>query len=682
MTFIQNIDFDIVFAIFSLLLVGVIGIDLFYFARFLRRLIKRWRGNQHQVQIASITTDGAKKDIDNLPSRQADLESAKRPAVRVVFARRLSKLLWRYHLVWLNIVAPTLAFGLLYLAWSPEPRIAFSNPAQESNWASYAQPITIIFNNPVQISKLRPFISREEVTGTWVYEPYLGFLPITRRATYYPENTALPNQRFVIYMTGVARPFVAESHEHALNFYTPKPLEVFSATPANGSSELDTSTRIDLTFTQDLNKGAELEYKIEPAIELNVENISSREVRLTPKEPLAQSQTYTFTVSRVDTTYNVHSGEVLTRENPLEIHKLTFSTVKAPLVQKFSPSGTGIRENTVIKVIFEVPMKRESVESNIKFTPAFDYDIKWDNDRSLNILPKTNLAKETEYVFTLPVGTESNTGGKSEIEVRYTFTTIGAVRVASFSPQNGLSRLARNTNVVVSFDQEVDHASAQDHFSITPAVAGKFSWSNNTLTFVPNAPLSFQTTYTIKLAPGIKTVYGLDSRDTFSSSFTTVPNVTLIPGFGASSFDHQDYDMTCAVASFKMLLTWKGIFRSEDALIGQIGHQPDQYIYDSALGAYRWGNPHVGYVGANIAGGGGTDPNRAFGVYWEPIQRVWKDNYNTTTKLYTGWNAAGLAHEIEAGHPVQIWWWNGLSWTEGDVGGKRMDWYTSVASGS
>jgi uncharacterized protein YvpB len=678
--FIQDIDFDIIFLVFLLLMAAVVAVDLVFIVRRFRIYLRRRKGSQHKLQIASINTDGSVKEIET------DSSATPKPAEKeIVKTKKLHPALafvWRYRLIWINIVFPLLAFGLLYLAWSPEPRIVSSDPAPEANWSNYDQPVTLTFNNPVLISRLRPFISREEVSGTWVYEPYMGFLPFTRKAKFYPKTTALPNQRFVIYMTGVARPFVDESHEHALNFYTPKPLEVFATTPLNNATELGTDTHIELTFTQDQGKEAELEYKIEPEIELNFEKTDARHVKITPKEPLEQSQTYKLTVSRVDTTYDTETGEILSRENPLVIHELTFSTVKAPLIQQFMPTGTGVRENTAIKIVFELPMKRETVDPNLRFAPVFDFDSTWDNDRILTIYPKNGLAKETEYVFTLPPGIESTTGGKSETEVRYTFTTIGAVRVSKFTPASGLSRLPRTTNVIVEFDQEVDHDSAQSHFSISPNVPGRFSWTNNTMTFILNTPLNFQTTYTAKVSPGVKTVYGLDSRDTFSTSFTTVPNVTIISGFGPGNFDHQDYDMTCAVASFKMLLAWKGIYRSEDSLISQIGHQPDQYIYDSSIGAYRWGNPNVGFVGSNIAGGGGTDPNRAFGVYWDPIIRVWKNNYGTNTKLYTHWNAAGLASEIEAGHPVQIWWWNGLSWTEGDVGGKRMDWYTSVATGS
>lgn len=593
-----------------------------------------------------------------------------------------------FQLTWvpiLNVLIVTLCATLFWLEISPTPAIDYarSYPATNGNLVDYNRPIEVVFNMPVQINRLRPFVSPEEFEGEWVYERYLGFLPVTRKALFYPKRSLLPGQRIVVYITGVSRYRMEENHEHALNFFSHQAPEIRATTPANESQEVNVNTPIDLSFTSAFSDFAKWEYQITPAIEFDIINKSKTHISIVPLKKLNQGETYTLNVFRTSQAYILDTGEVIDQTDRELVHELKFTTNKAPLVKKFSPLGTGVKENTPIRIIFETAMERSEVEAALAITPNLEFSFNWDDDKRVTLVPLNPLTKETMYSVKIPAGIKTKAGGVLEQDIEYTFVTIGAIKIAENLPANQSVRVPVSTSISVAFDQEVDQSSAQAAFSITPAVSGTFKWSGNSFTFTPSQRLAYSTTYTVKLNAGIKSIYGIDSREAQQFSFTTASNFYLIPGFSAASFYEQRYPMTCAVASAKMALAWKGYNVSEETLYNQIGQAPGQYIYDpgktnpvtGAPGAYVWADPNQGFAGP-IWGGGGTDPNRAFGVYWSPIQRVLQNNYGIQSEVRQGWNIYDLARTVEQGRPVQVWAWNGLSYTWGGQGGARMDWYT------
>lgn len=651
--FLGNLDFDLQLGLFILLCTTFVAINLYG----LFRLIKPKQPNTES---------------------NPDISESTSPK------RTISKFFYKTRYLWIDMFLICFASYIAIIALAATPYIVRerSHPEFDGFWESYDRPIEVIFNVPVEISRLRPNISPDDLKGEWKYEKYLGFLPVTRRALFYPENSMLPERRIVVYFTGVSRYRLEENHEHALNFYSHKAPEVFSIKPFNDSNEININVPIEIEFNKPLTDSTTWEYKFDPEIEFTAAyGNDNRSVKLTPTKQLNQGETYKLSIYRTSVALSQNSArEIIDQDNPVLVHELTFSTVKAPLVKRFTPTGTGIRENTQIKLVFETDMEQEMVDSKLSISPEIQFTRVWEDNRTLVITPSAPLPKETEFKVTLAPGLRTENGGISEQEVNYSFTTIGAVRVSSFEPQNGLVRVAISSPIRITFDQEVDHASAQAAFRLTPGINGSFGWEGNTMIITPNQPMAYGTNYTITINPGVKTVYGLDSRDTFTSSFTTASNFTLINGFNASTADHQDYDMTCAVAAAKMALAWKGVYVSEQGLYNLIGRDPYQYLPSgnppliAGRPSYSWGDPNRGFLGP-INGGGGTNPERAFGVYWLPIQRVFRDYYGITTEVKQGWNIYDLARTIEQGHPVQIWAWNGLSLTWGDTGGARMDWY-------
>jgi hypothetical protein len=648
----MRIDFDIIFLISALLIGSAIVLDIVLVVKLIRRLANK-------SQATKISLDSAEA------STFRDLTTKK------TFLSRITDTLWKLKFVIINVVFISVGVILVYASLQPLPVIQSAYPAKDENWNTYSKPIEIRFNEPVEIAKLKPFLSVENLQGEWRYEKYLGILPVTRVARFYPHTTLLPNQRVVVYMTGVARLGVNENHEHSHNFFSQKEPEIASTYPLNAAEEVDVNSPITLNLTSENEPYNQWEFEIEPEIEFQVDTPNTKTFVLRPTKPLAQSQTYQVKVYRTAITYNTLSGQELTRDNKLTIHELSFASLKAPLVKRFTPSGTGVRENTPIEIVFDLPMQQESVLEAWQITPAVQGTFEWTSNTTLLFTPSMPLPKETEYTVRFPAGLKSLTGGTSETEISYSFTTIGAVRVSAFSPENGTQRVARNSVIQITFDQEVDHNSAESKISISPGTPGSFSWEGNKMIYTPASALAFSTTYQVSLGAGIKSVYGLDSREEFKTSFNTVPNQTILSGF---NIDLQDHNFTCGVAAAKMILAWKGYGASEETIISYMGQDTSSYNCGGA--GCNWGDPNRNYLGYTDGSGNlsGTNNYPAYGVHWLPIQNMFKNYYGINTTLHYNWNVVSMAHAIAAGHPVQIWWYNGVS------GGQSLQW-TDVGTG-
>ncbi|MBI2419011.1 MAG: Ig-like domain-containing protein [Ignavibacteriales bacterium] len=97
--------------------------------------------------------------------------------------------------------------------------------------------------------------------------------------------------------------------------------------------------------------------------------------------------------------------------------------------------------------------------------------------------------------------------------------------VASYSPKavTPADTFMLNTPIKITFTQKMKAANAQSAFSISPTVAGSFSWENNrTLVFKPYVPLATNTVYTVKLTNTAINYLNYTIADTLTFSFKTV----------------------------------------------------------------------------------------------------------------------------------------------------------------
>lgn len=83
------------------------------------------------------------------------------------------------------------------------------------------------------------------------------------------------------------------------------------------------------------------------------------------------------------------------------------------------------------------------------------------------------------------------------------------------------SGAAANSVIKVGFNRPMDHAATQAAFSITPVVAGTFSWVGDEMRFTPSAVLPILKSYSVKVGTGARSAGGIYMALPKSWSFRT-----------------------------------------------------------------------------------------------------------------------------------------------------------------
>lgn len=121
-------------------------------------------------------------------------------------------------------------------------------------------------------------------------------------------------------------------------------------------------------------------------------------------------------------------------------------------------------------------------------------------------------------------------GGSDTIE-----SDITAPTVSSTSPSGGATDVAVNSIVTVTFSEEMDAATITTatvalEDAVSNAVDGSVTSSGATATFLPDANLEFNTTYTLRVSTGAEDLAGNQLESEYSFSFTTDPIRVLYLG--------------------------------------------------------------------------------------------------------------------------------------------------------
>ncbi len=398
-----------------------------------------------------------------------------------------------------------------------------------------------------------------------------------------------------------------------------------SITPA-GDATLPIKTRFTVTFAGPVRHTLDLQPSLAPAVPLKlISAVADTTFTWEPATSLKQSQAYTFTL---DDRFAA---------NPAQQHlaQIAFTTVSHPTLISAGPTDH-LSPGQTITIVFDQPMQPDT--SYFHF--GLDGSGSWTDDHTYRFTPApTALAPASTYRYVIKSGLRSRAGGVLEADQNFQFTTNGPV-TATLSP--GGANTSVGNAIRVTFDQPVDHASAGSHFSLTPAIDGKSTWSGNTLVFTPTPKLAYQTTYTASIASGVTPVWGQPSARTFTTSFTTEYQTTKlsVPAY------HQQYPMSCELSSLRMLLAFRGISVSDYDILMRIGYNPR--VKDKSTNT--WDDPnatYVGFVDQAIYGVG-------FGVHSGPIAAAAR-SYGRSASSQFGVSAQFIASNIYAGNPVEFW---------------------------
>lgn len=281
-------------------------------------------------------------------------------------------------------------------------------------------------------------------------------------------------------------------------------------------------------------------------------------------------------------------------------------------------------------------LRKLKIESNL---PLKDFYPISTDDRVFYWELAQRLERNRSYFFKITDELQKNESGK--VIANNTFSTVpGIVEVTSYSHQG--YGFIPNSPVGLTFNQEVNRMSAERAFFITPDnTTGSFSWDENKLIFTPKSQL-YATRYTYGVNAGVESVYGLNSVDKFSNSYTTdYRSVKLsVPAY------KQTYRLSCEESALRMALAYRGISASDWEILQRVGYNPKPR--DTVNNT--WDDPNIMYVG-DVNGVMGVT---GWGVYAGPLAQASK-SYGRDAEASYGVTAGQIAQAIYDNNPVILW---------------------------
>ena len=310
-----------------------------------------------------------------------------------------------------------------------------------------------------------------------------------------------------------------------------------------------------------------------------------------------------------------------------------FKTVAEPKITAASAKSYFYPDEK-IAVSFDKPMRTDQKD-------ALKFDLpgkgEWMNDTNYIFTPD-KLERNKEYAYTMKAGFTSKDGGVIEADKTYKIKTPGPATVVGASPFG--SNLSRGVPIRFSFDQPVNHQSAEARFSIEPGVNGSFRWENNTLIFTPSG-YDWQTTYTARINPGVEAVYGVPSTQIGSVRFSTELQTKKlnVPAY------RQAFKLSCEAAALRMALAYKGVQTDDMSITQRMGYSP------RPLSNGEWDDPYSQFVG-DINGKQWN--NTGYGAYAPPVAAAAR-SYGKSAAAGFGVSANWIAEQIHADRPVVVW---------------------------
>jgi uncharacterized protein YvpB len=562
----------------------------------------------------------------------------------------------------LNSAFVIFAFFTLNSLFFTYPKMIHMYPQWDSYWRDYDKPIEVEFSRPIDTKTLVLNIS-PDTKGEWKFETSIPGMPFKRIVTFQPQETIYPGNKVIVYFTHVTNFFDNhQNREEFLQFNSVDLPKVTESTPAQNAENVKIDQEISFKLSHRDGDYVDWDVKMSTDDKFTIVRDNSDTIKLKFENPLKQNQKYMLQLNQIPVARNTLTGETTKQDEPREVYALLFNTVKVPLVASMSPQGLSVAPNSAITVVFDGEMDPASVAGAFTINPKVEGSISWGDSKTFVFTP-TELQKATKYDVKFAKGMKNANGGESEADVNYSFTTLGPVKVTSWSPATGSKNVAISSPIKVTFDQVVDQASAQSKFLISPLMDGKFSWSGNTMIFDPLADFGYQSNYSVLINSGVKTLNGADSNTSYTTSFTTQSQKVLL----SMQLYKQVNSKECQVIATQMLLKFKGISKSSSTIFSEL---PKQTVPCDATNN-TWGDPNLGFMGeinGNHDCGGG---HRGYGIYWEPISSYLSSN-GISNSIKRGFSVSELAKEVEAGHPVMLWWQNGWS-TPTDVSWKTPE---------
>ena len=296
---------------------------------------------------------------------------------------------------------------------------------------------------------------------------------------------------------------------------TPMPLpppRLVYRSPAPGEQQpLDEP--IELTFDQPMDRDSvESALTISPTVDLQPTWADDRTVTLSARDGLERGTRYTMTIAA--TARNVE-GESLEEPAVFDVETVGYLAVSEVMP---APNSEELDPDMAVTVVFDRPVVpltaisgRGELPDPLTFMPPVRGEGEWLNTSIYLFRPEEGFLPATHYKARVAGGLTDTSGGVLANDYTWEFTTFRPA-ILEIQPSNYYRFFGPSEVISVTFNQPMDHASVQDHFSLETderPVIGSFRWSGGetptspeTMVFVPADPLPRETTFTTRVDQG------------------------------------------------------------------------------------------------------------------------------------------------------------------------------------
>lgn len=337
---------------------------------------------------------------------------------------------------------------------------------------------------------------------------------------------------------------------------TPLPLpppRLLERTPAPGA-EQPLEAPLTFTFDQPMDPASvEAALVISPTVAGTLDWLDARTLTFTPKGGLARATRYQVIIQP-----GARSAAGTPLAEPL---RFDFSTVGYLAVSEVQPApGTqDLSPETRVTVVFNRPVvpltaiqNQAGLPQPLTFEPPVSGQGEWLNTSIYVFRPEPGFQPATAYTARVSAALQDTLGNPLAEDYVWTFSTFRP-KVQEFRPRDKFRYVGPTATITVTFNQPVDHASAEAAFSLKTgdtALAGTFRWSGGreitdteTLVFVPNAPLPRNSRFQALVAAGVRARAGspeVGMAKDLTWSFQTVNDpgiLSFYPADGATDVD-------------------------------------------------------------------------------------------------------------------------------------------------
>jgi len=305
------------------------------------------------------------------------------------------------------------------------------------------------------------------------------------------------------------------------------PITVYRSPEPGEEQALDKP--IVIAFDQPMDQSSvEEAFRIEPEVEGRF-SWEKNDLVFAPAESLKRGESYQVAVAE-----SARSVAGLPLKEPVTFAFRTVGYLEVTDVQP-APDTEEVESDAVVTVLFNRPVvpltsiaQQAELPHPLTFIPSVTGEGEWLNTSIYTFKPDEGFAPGTTYKARVAAGLTDTTGGVLAEDYTWTFTTI-MPGVLETSPRDKSIYVAPSQTITVTFNQPMDHTSAEEHFVLwveaaLEEVPGDFRWEDDeTMVFTPAEDLELDTVYWAEVSRGAKAAKADgETAEDYTWHFTTV----------------------------------------------------------------------------------------------------------------------------------------------------------------